>query len=144
MWPSSTSSSSSTIANVELSWLATSKLRRTTSDRLAEDGRLRRHERRAGPSVRLRRYSPDPETFGEYRLTYRTGDIVSPRIEAAEPLYLEMADFCAAILCGSEPRSSTDVGVDVVRMIEAVDHSLARDGMRVEPAEVHRAGGVYA
>ena len=25
---------------------------------------------------------PDPETFGEYRLTYRTGDIVSPPVQA--------------------------------------------------------------
>ena len=39
---------------------------------------------------------PDPETFGEYRLTYRTGDIVSPAVAAAEPLRLEMADFCDA------------------------------------------------
>ena len=36
---------------------------------------------------------PDPETFGEYKLTYRTGDIVSPRVEVSEPLLLEMADF---------------------------------------------------
>ena len=29
---------------------------------------------------------PDPETFGEYKMTYRTGDIVSPHMDAAEPL----------------------------------------------------------
>ena len=39
----------------------------------------------------------DPQTFGEFQLSYRTGDIVSPRIDAAEPLLLEMVDFCAAI-----------------------------------------------
>ena len=44
---------------------------------------------------------PDPETFGEYRLTYRTGDIVSPHVEAAEPLLLGMGDFCDAIRLGS-------------------------------------------
>ena len=87
---------------------------------------------------------PDPETFGEYKLTYRTGDIVSPRVEAAEPLYLEVADFCAAILGGSEPRSSADVGVDVVRMIEAVDHSLEHDGMRVEVAGSRESHGERA
>ena len=38
---------------------------------------------------------PNPETFGEYQLTYRTGDIVSPHVAAAEPLCLELADFCA-------------------------------------------------
>ena len=31
---------------------------------------------------------PDPETFGEYHLSYRTGDIVSPRVDATEPLSL--------------------------------------------------------
>ena len=36
----------------------------------------------------------DPERFGEYRLSYRTGDIVSPTIDPAEPLSLELADFC--------------------------------------------------
>ena len=39
----------------------------------------------------------DPETFGEYQLSYRTGDIVSPRIDAAEPLSLELRDFCDSI-----------------------------------------------
>ena len=28
----------------------------------------------------------DPETFGEYQLSYRTGDIVSPKLDANEPL----------------------------------------------------------
>ena len=48
----------------------------------------------------------DPETFGEFRLTYRTGDIVSPQIAASEPLALEVGDFCAAVLDHVEPRSS--------------------------------------
>ena len=45
----------------------------------------------------------DPETFGEYRLTYRTGDIVSPRIDAAEPLSAELQDLCEAVLFGTTP-----------------------------------------
>jgi hypothetical protein len=79
----------------------------------------------------------DPESFGEYRLTYRTGDIVSPHIPAGEPLLLEMTDLCEAIRIGSTPRSSAEVGIDVVRMIEAVDDSLAAHGARVDlPAAV--------
>ncbi len=30
----------------------------------------------------------DPETFGEYHLSYRTGDIVSPKLDGYEPLSL--------------------------------------------------------
>ena len=74
----------------------------------------------------------DPQTFGEYRLTYRTGDIVSKQVEVTEPLLLELGDFCAAIRNGSKPRSSQELGLDVVRMIEAVDASLEADGLRVE------------
>ena len=73
----------------------------------------------------------DPQTFGEYRLTYRTGDIVSKHVEVTEPLLLELSDFCAAIRLGSTPRSSREVGLDVVRMIEAVDASLEQNGSRI-------------
>ena len=59
--------------------------------RVVEDGRVRRHEPRAGQDLRLGRIARRSESFGEYRLTYRTGDIVSPRIEATEPLALEMS-----------------------------------------------------
>jgi hypothetical protein len=73
----------------------------------------------------------DPETFGEYRLTYRTGDIVSPRINAAEPLSLELQDFCDAVTSGTIPRSSASVGLQVVQMIEAADRSRELGGVRV-------------
>jgi predicted dehydrogenase len=125
---------SGTIANVELSWLAPSKLRRTTvigsNKMVVYDDTGVEPVRVFDSGVML----PDPETFGEYKLTYRTGDIVSPRIEAAEPLYLELEDFCAAILDGTEPRSSARVGIDVVQIIEAVDSSLESGGRRIELA----------
>jgi len=126
---------SGTIANVELSWLAPSKLRRTT---VIGSNKMVVYDDTSVEPVRLFDSGvtlPDPETFGEYKLTYRTGDIVSPRIEAAEPLYLEMEDFCAAVLTGADPRSSTRVGIDVIRIIEAVDASLDHGGLRVEVAK---------
>jgi predicted dehydrogenase len=126
---------SGTISHVELSWLAPSKLRRTTivgsSKMLVYDDTSNEPVRVFDSGVQLK----DPESFGEYKLTYRTGDIVSPHVPAAEPLLLEMGDFCEAIRLGHEPRSSRDLGIEVVRMIEAVDHSLASDGARIELAE---------
>jgi predicted dehydrogenase len=117
-----------TIANVELSWLAPSKLRRTTvigsSKMVVYDDMSQEPVRVYDSGVSLR----DPQTFGEYKLTYRTGDIVSPRLDVAEPLSRELADFCTSIVAGTMPRSSAEIGIDVVRMIEAVDNSLANDG----------------
>lgn len=122
---------SGTIGHVELSWLSPSKLRRTTivgsrkmvvyDDTSSEPVRLFD----SGAAIR------DPATFGEYTLTYRTGDILSPHIEAAEPIYRELEDFCRAILDGTTPRSSAELGLDVVRTIEAVDASLAAEGAPV-------------
>jgi protoporphyrinogen oxidase len=79
---------------------------------------------------------PDPETFGEFQLSYRTGDILSPRIDATEPLSLELAEFGAAIGEECELVSSPQVGLDVVRTVEAVDHSLAEGGVPVAVAPV--------
>jgi predicted dehydrogenase len=122
---------SGTIAHVELSWLAPSKLRRTTivgsKKMVVYDDTSNEPVRVFDSGVNL----PNPETFGEYRLSYRTGDIVSPNVPAAEPLFLELGDFCSAIRTGDTPRSSAQIGLDVVRIIESVDQSLEADGARV-------------
>jgi hypothetical protein len=77
----------------------------------------------------------DPESFGEYQLSYRTGDILLPRIDAAEPISLELLDFCHSIWTASEPRSPARIGVDFIRIVEAVDEWRACGGMpiTVEP-----------
>jgi hypothetical protein len=76
---------------------------------------------------------PPPETFGEFRLAYRTGDIVSPKVEATEPLALEVAEFCSAITDGVEPRSSAQLGYELVCTIEAIERSLATGSERLGP-----------
>jgi predicted dehydrogenase len=122
---------SETIAHVELSWLAPSKLRRTA---IVGSRKMVVYDDTATEPVRIFDTGadlPDPESFGEYRLTYRTGDIVSPRVAATEPLSLELAEFCAAIQDGAPLRSSPQVGVDVIRTIEAVERSLAEGGRPV-------------
>ena len=122
---------SGTIAHVELSWLAPSKLRRTTivgSERMVVyDDASAEPVRLFDSGVILR----DPQSFGEYQLGYRTGDITSLQIEPAEPLYLEMKDFCGAIRTGAAPRSSGLLGLEVVQMVEAVEASLRQQGARI-------------
>ncbi len=127
---------SGVIANVELAWLAPSKLRRTT---VVGSHKMVVYDDTSVESVRVFDSGvnlPDPETFGEYRLSYRTGDIVSPRIEVAEPLALELEDFCAAIRTGSPLRSTPELGVAVVRIVEAAERSLAEGGARVSVSDV--------
>jgi predicted dehydrogenase len=113
---------SGAIVHVELSWLAPSKLRRTT---IVGSKKMVVYDDCSNESVRV--YDSgvmprDPQSFGEY-LNYRTGDIITPHIESSEPIALQMEDFCLAIRSGSTPRSSSMLGLDVVRMLEAAERS---------------------
>lgn len=117
-----------TIVHLELSWLSPSKLRRTA---IVGSEKMVVYDDTSAEPVRVFDSGaelPTPETFGEFRLTYRTGDIVSPRIEATEPLALELSDFCSAIAGRSTPRSSHQLGLDVIQAIETVERSLDQGG----------------
>ncbi len=130
--------SSGTIAQIELAWLAPSKLRRTA---VVGSERMVVYDDTSGEPVRVFDSGatlPDPETFGEYQLSYRTGDIVSPHVDPVEPIYRQMEDFCRSVRERGEPRSSAQLGVEVVATIEAVDGSLSRNGM---PMETSSPGG---
>jgi predicted dehydrogenase len=76
----------------------------------------------------------DPDTFGEYQLSYRTGDIVSPKVESYEPLQAEVNDFLGAILQKRRMRADAEDGLRVVRVLEAAERSLSHSG-RVERIE---------
>jgi predicted dehydrogenase len=131
---------SGTIAHVELSWLAPSKLRRTT---VVGSQKMVVYDDTSTEPIRVFDSGANlasPESFGEYTLTYRTGDIVSPRLEAIEPISLEMKDFCDAIRSAVVPRASAKLGLDVVRVVEAVELSLAGEGRRVAVADAAAYG----
>jgi predicted dehydrogenase len=128
------------LASVELSWLAPSKLRRTVvvgSEKMVvyEDG--------AAEAIRIFDHGVvyrDPDTFGEYQLSYRTGDILSPRLDTIEPLAAEVGDFIASVR-GERERIRDRVAADVVRLLEAAAASLEHGGAEdVRPAKV--AGGL--
>lgn len=128
------------VAHVELSWLAPTKLRRTT---VAASRRMLVYDDTSNEPIRIFDSGadlPDPGSFGEYRLTYRTGDIVSPRLPAAEPLALELTDFCRAAREGFEPRSSAAVGADVVAVVEAAERSLAEQGAPIDVTSPELSG----
>ena len=85
------------IANVELSWLAPSKLRRTV---IVGSKRMVVYEDGSAEAIKVYDRGvdyKDPETFGEYQLSYRSGDILSPRLSTEEPLALQVDDFLRAI-----------------------------------------------
>lgn len=118
------------IANVELSWLAPSKLRRTVvvgSRRMVvyEDGGVE-PIKIYDSGVEFK----DPETFGEYQLSYRTGDILSPHISTEEPLGAQLGDFISGLSGESSP-NHLDLAREVVRLAEAAGASMQNGGEQV-------------
>jgi predicted dehydrogenase len=126
---------SGVVANVELSWLAPSKLRRTVvvgSEKMAvyDDG-MTEPIRVFDHGVVYR----DPQTFGQYHLSYRTGDILSPKLDTCEPLVAEMADFMRAIRTGDRLPWHAELARDVVQLTEAADRSLRLRGAEVRVSD---------
>jgi predicted dehydrogenase len=123
-----------TLALIHLSWLSPAKIRRFTIvgdkqmvvyDDVETTDKIRVYNR--GIDV------PDhTNTFGEFQLSYRYGDIVSPHIRGSEPLATECQHFADAILSGTAPRSDARDGLSVVRILEAADASQASDGAFVD------------
>jgi predicted dehydrogenase len=117
---------SGVIAHVELSWLAPSKLRRTV---LVGSEKMVVYDDSSSEPIRIFDSGvvyKNPETFGQYQLSYRTGDILSVKVDAAEPLVEELNDFVAAISTGRTPEASSELARDVVALTEAAESSLAK------------------
>src|SRR3954466_1063521 len=82
---------SGTTANVQVSWLAPRKVRQTVI--VGSKRMVVYDDTNSDEPVRIYDRGMDfttPANFGEYQLTYRSGDVVIPRIEAQEPLGLEL------------------------------------------------------
>jgi predicted dehydrogenase len=118
------------LTHIELSWLAPSKLRRTV---LVGSEKMVVYEDGSPEPVRVFDSGviyKDPETFGEYHLSYRTGDIVSPRLDTTEPMVAELADFVSAITEGSVPVCRPQTALEVIRLVEATETSMSDSGAR--------------
>jgi predicted dehydrogenase len=118
--------------NIQISWLSPRKIRDMTV--VGSRRMVQYDDTGADEAVRVYDRGLDfvePTTFGEHQLAYRSGDIVIPRLEAAEPLSLELGDFAAAIRTGKAPRSDAALGLEVVLAMEAAEESLRQNGRPV-------------
>ena len=113
------------VAEVQLSWLSPVKLRRTVV--VGSKKMLLYDDTEGVEKVKVFDHGVnfvDPQSYGEYQLSYRTGDIVAPRLESYEPLYAEANHFLECIETGKQPRTDGDCGVKVVKALELADACL--------------------
>jgi predicted dehydrogenase len=130
------------LAHIHVSWLNPNKIRSTTVvgsrkmlvyDDISALEKIRIYDK--GVTV-----TPHYDTFGEFNLSYRYGDILIPRLDDAEPLKVACQHFVDCVENGARPRSSGSHGLDVVRVLEAAVASI-REGGRVIDVEPVSTGG---
>jgi len=124
---------SGVIANLDIAWLSPVKLRRTVivgSRRMALYDDTESVEK-----VKVYDHGVDyhePATFGEFHLSYRTGDIIAPKLDTVEPLRAEATHFLDCVTSGRRPITDGVAGLRVVASLEAAERSLRNHGGRQE------------
>jgi predicted dehydrogenase len=120
------------LANVHLSWLDPCKVRRITivgSKKMVVFDDIE-------PLEKIKIYDkgvdlpPYTNTFDEFQLSYRYGDIVIPHIPFVEPLRAECNHFIESVVNHTEPQSSGLVGLKVVKVVEAATRSIENGGLQ--------------
>lgn len=120
------------IAHINVNWLSPVKIRTTLLggekkmlvwNDLEADEKLKVYDRGVQVSNRNGVY--------ELLVSYRSGDMWSPKVEQSEALKLESAHFVDCILNNKNPISDGAAGLRVVRMLEAADQSVSQQGRSV-------------
>ncbi len=75
---------------------------------------------------------PHYDTFAEFTYSYHYGDAYIPYVKQDEPLKLECQHFLDCIQNGTTPITDGQLGLEVVRILEASSQSLRQNGASVE------------
>jgi predicted dehydrogenase len=71
------------------------------------------------------------ETFGQFQLLHRAGDVLIPKVDFNEPLQVECQHFVECIRDGSVPLTDGAAGLSVVKALEAAQRSMESGGQPV-------------
>ena len=121
------------LASIHVSWLDPKKVREIT---IVGEARMAVWDDPSGlgpvmvfdKSVTRNREYAD---FGEFQLRAREGDIVVPLVKREEPMRVQAVEFLASLDAADPGRSDSRAGVDVVRVLAAINASIASRGAPV-------------
>lgn len=129
------------LGNIHISWIDSNKLRQVAV--IGSKARVLFND--LDPLERIRIFEKGVsidkpyDSFGEFQLLLRDGDIISPKVEAEEPLRNVCLDFIQSIQTGKPPLADGRNGLNVVRTLSAIQRSIEREG---EPVSLSAASGV--
>jgi predicted dehydrogenase len=119
-----------TVVHIHISWLAPSKFRRMVivgSKKMIVYDDIETIEK-------VKVYDRGVEVMEDYnslfgrQLIYRTGDVYTPKLDQTEPLRRECGHFIDCIKNKRRPQSDGYCGLRTVKVLEAAQRSLDKDG----------------
>jgi predicted dehydrogenase len=122
------------IAHINVNWLSPVKIRRTlvggskrmiVYDDLETSEKVKIYDK--GITV-----TETPDEVRKLLISYRTGDLWSPKVNDTEALRLEVAHFRECIDGKAKPLTPGERGLAIVRMLEAADESMKKRGQAVK------------
>jgi len=120
-------------ASVHISWLDPNKVRRMTIvgsrkmivyDDVSADAKIMVYDKGVTNESLARPSLGSYETFGEFQLRLRAGDVLIPKLEFVEPLKAECAHFVECIRTSQRPMTDGYEGLRVVRALEAAEQAM--------------------
>ena len=124
------------IAHVHVNWLTPVKVRHTLIggsekmilyDDLEPSEKVKIYDR--GVTV-----SQSPEAVYEMLVSYRSGDMWAPRLDATEALLTEALHFIDCIKNSTKPETDGQAGLRLIQIVEAAERSLRARGKLIEIA----------
>jgi predicted dehydrogenase len=131
-------------ATIQSSWLEPRKIREMTivgTRRMIVYDDLRMREKIRIYDARVER-PPHYDTFAEFQYSYHYGDSYIPYLHQEEPLKLACQHFVECIETLSEPLTSGQQGLEMVRILEAATASLKKSGAPVTLPRSNKAAPV--
>ncbi|HEX2601155.1 MAG TPA: Gfo/Idh/MocA family oxidoreductase [Gemmatimonadaceae bacterium] len=118
------------IAHINVNWLSPVKIRRTlvggskrmiVYDDLETSEKVKIYDK--GITV-----TETPDDIRKLLISYRTGDLWSPKVNETEALRLEATHFRKCIEKKEKPITPGEAGLAIVKLLEAADESMKRRG----------------
>jgi predicted dehydrogenase len=123
------------LAHLHVNWLAPVKIRQMLIGGLQKMLTYDDME----PSEKVRVYDKgvdfdpgDDEQRRQLLVSYRAGDMYAPQLDRREALHGVTGEFCQAIQERREPLTGATAGTRVVRLLEAAERSLRKEGQRIQ------------
>ena len=117
------------LVNIQVSWLAPSKLRNIVI--VGSQKMIVYND--TDPVGKVKIFDKGVESlnhssFGEFQLSYRTGDITIPILSNAEPLKEEISHFRRCIENGETPKTDGVTALRVIRYLTLAEESIKNGG----------------